>query len=683
MKINPRKFFALTACLAMVVCFANPGCASRKQSEVKIPARVSTQDVQYLKDLARDTWNCIDFMVNEDTQLPYDTIKKTEWTSVSNIGVYVASLSAAVDMGFITREQAKQRLEKLLTNLNSLNKWNGFSQCWNSVKTGVPAAHDTWLSTLDAGNYYAGLTVGRAYFPELKDAFSGQIDIADWSKLYNPETRRLRFGYNFNGGKFGGDLNDLGADSRLASFLAVATGKVPVESWKNLSRDMEERYGYQYLQPGWQGGGLFMQYISGLMLDERHTFVGLSAANFAFAQILHARKNNFPVWGWSACEAPTGEYLGSRALKDEIVTPHASVLAINHYPALVIANLKKLEEMGARQPYEFNGEKKAFGFRDSINIHGNVVANDYLLLDQCMLFLSLANFADDGFVWKTFRKDKAVQNGYEQIADLQPVDYDVLPAKAPGLAAAKPEEKAANVFDVRDTQAGNTQDPFARIIEPGHFLKNFIVKGNEHTVAVHAGKVTLDGDLSEWGQAVPVVLTPKKDAEVTKLTKDSNQGGTFYFMWDEKYLYFAAKVQADDLVFTQTNGEIWKDNVIELFMSPNAHDFGWGRRDCYQIGLAASGPDKQPQVWAWFQDGPTDKIKLASKTGDTLIDGKRGYIVEAAIEWSFLKTVPKPGVIVGASPAFHFVDAKRENEMKLNWCFMPDGKSLGELELKK
>jgi hypothetical protein len=29
------------------------------------------------------------------------------------------------------------------------------------------------------------------------------------------------------------------------------------------------------------------------------------------------------------------------------------------------------------------------------------------------------------------------------------------------------------------------------------------------------------------------------------------------------------------------------------------------------------------------------------------------------------------------------VDAKRENEMKLNWCFMPDGKSLGELELKK
>jgi hypothetical protein len=124
--------------------------------------------------------------------------------------------------------------------------------------------------------------------------------------------------------------------------------------------------------------------------------------------------------------------------------------------------------------------------------------------------------------------------------------------------------------------------------------------------------------------------------------------------------------------------------VIELFLSPDAHNFVWGNKDCFQIGFAASGPDGKPQTWAWFQDGPTDgHVLAASKLGDTLVNGKRGYTIEGAIEWSFLNITPRPALMLGATPAIHFVDQKRENELKLIWCFLPDAKSLGELLLRK
>ena len=75
---------------------------------------------------------------------------------------------------------------------------------------------------------------------------------------------------------------------------------------------MEKKYGLKYFKPGWQGGGLFMQFICGIFLDETATKLGYSEANFAFAQMLHARKIGYRygvgrlhkiqmagVWAWA------------------------------------------------------------------------------------------------------------------------------------------------------------------------------------------------------------------------------------------------------------------------------------------------------------------------------------------------------------------------------------------------
>ncbi len=678
MKKNQRfkPVWLLLAGLGLLMM--NVQCSiSREADYFPIPERISKKDVQYLKWLARDTWACIDYMVDKNTQLPNDNIQfqNKEWTSVTNIGLYVASLAAAVDMRLISRKEALRRLDILLANLDVFVKWNGFTQTWNSVKNGAPASHDPWISILDSGNYYAGLMVGRAYFHELREAFSAQIDIADWATYYNAETQKIKFGYNTKTEEMGGDLDDLGGDPRLAYFVAIALGQVPPESWTRLNRNMEERHGQQYLRPGWQGGGLFMQYISGTLLDERSAFLGMSAANFTFAQILHARQEELPVWGWSACEAPAGNYLGVRLLRDEIVTPHASALAISHYPTLVIENLRKLEDMGARLSYNVGGSRAHFGFRDSIDVTTKAVSDNYLMLDQCLLFLSLANFLDDGIIWKTLKQDAAAQHGYEVIADLQPQDYSVESAQAPG--------QNISVFDLRDTDKTHTRDKWGSLAGENVFVHSYRAKKIKSAEAVAAAApVTLDGRLTEWGKARPIILTIKEDSEHFRMKKTIQRGAKISFMWDDTYLYFAAEVQDEEFIFTRREAEIWQDDVIELFVSPDPSAFVWGNRRDFQIGLTAGGPDGKPQAWAWFQDGnPGKNVKVASRMGDDLLDGKPGYILEAKIRWSFLGVKPRAGESIGVSPAVHFVDESRQNELKLNWCFLPDGKSLGKLTL--
>ena len=125
------------------------------------------------------------------------------------------------------------------------------------------------------------------------------------------------------------------------------------------------------------------------------------------------------MWGWSASAGPRGGYLGWGNIIDSVVTPHASALAINLYPQEVVSNLRMLEKLGARKPYEYQGKMHEFGFRDSIDVCSGDVADGYLILDQAMLFLSLANFLEDGIVWKTFAKSGLVKNGLRLVKDLE------------------------------------------------------------------------------------------------------------------------------------------------------------------------------------------------------------------------------------------------------------------------
>ncbi len=425
------------------------------QAHASLARELSAQDKQYLLTLARHTWDNILWLVHPESGLPYDkNLWELKQTSVTNIGLYAADLIGAVELGFITREEAVARADKMMDGLEKFKHWNGFCQSWNHVETYEPSPHDTWISVLDSGNLAGGLLALKHAFPELKDRAGRYVDAMDWSKFYNRKTHVLYGGYNMAAHQMNENwkLTLLGSDSRLASLLAIGSGKADPAHWQTLSRDMETRYGLDYLVPGWQGGGLFMQYISGLFVDDRATLMGLAAARFAYAQMFHARVIQSPVWGWSASDSPDGTYLGWQALKDSVVTPHASSLPLSFFPKECVANLKKLEEMGARADFVVDGQSRPFGFRDALDLGTNQVTRTYLILDQSMLFLSIVNALKDGVIWRYAARDPIIQKGRELIPDYRAenLDYGAFWKYIQSLKASGPQVCVNTLKAVRE-----------------------------------------------------------------------------------------------------------------------------------------------------------------------------------------------------------------------------------------
>ncbi|OGR50913.1 MAG: hypothetical protein A3I11_06175 [Elusimicrobia bacterium RIFCSPLOWO2_02_FULL_39_32] len=617
-----------------------------------ITDKVSLSERKYLKKLAQDTYRCIDYYVDAETGLPLDNsaVIKNAFTSVTNIGFYMASVAGAVEMGFENRKTAVQKLGKLLESLNKLETWKNFPHSWNSLAD-LKKHKENFISTVDLGNYYAGIIVTRQTFPELKDQCDQLLKI-DWQDLYDPRAKLLFGGFNTEKNEVGSWHYDfLGADSRLVSFLAIAMSGVPLQSWSALNRNLEERYGIQYLKPGWQGGGLFMGFMSGLFLDEEGSLPGLAAGNFAKAQMVHQEKIGSPVWGWSASDSPANGYLGFNAIRDEIITPHASTLAISVFPKEVIQNLKKLEELGVRPRHIIEGQYYDFGFRDAIDLKTARVTKNYLILDQTMLFLALTNFLENKFIIRAFNSYDGVMEGYKKIKDYQ--------NRVPPLEIRYP-------FPLKEKFKLGVQ--------------SFDRKQPEITAAKNLSAAPFNPELAEWNKA-EVQEFDHTFVENGKVADPTDLGAKIQYLWDEQALYLKMDVIDQTIVAKQQGSEIFRDDCVEIYIDPNGDGLLWGHPSDFQIGITPPDSDGQSHSYAWFQK----RIPAQDEVNTIVKTTPAGYDIFTAISWKFLGIIePVRGQSLGISIAVHDVDNDANGEGKLNWHFKSNGSKieLGKLILQ-
>jgi hypothetical protein len=380
----------------------------------------SASDQEYLRQIMRETWDYIDFFRAKQTGYPFDSQKKTDITNTTNIGLYLACLSVAHRLGYISTLEAESRIRPILDSLARTDSWNNLYNNWLDPY-GSTAAKPGANNISDYNKLPAGIMLVRQEFPRFGEECSRFLDGLDWSVFYEPQGDKIRYEFDIVKKTTQNPLwISKGEDKLLGVFLAIASGKVPAKVWDQLDELEDSRYGLRYYMPGWQGGGLFMQYICSIFIDTRGTNIGRSAANFAAAQILHAKALGLPAWGWSACVSPDDVYLGWGRIRDNIVTPHASALAIGYFPLQAVATLRALEKLGARAPYVMGEYEYDFGFRDSVDLKFNRVAEGYLVLDQAMLFLSLANAVENDMVHTMFMADPIAKAGVALIPELRP-----------------------------------------------------------------------------------------------------------------------------------------------------------------------------------------------------------------------------------------------------------------------
>lgn len=569
----------------------------------------------YLTTLAADTWHCLEGLVQSETGLPRDRSGKSEQTSVSNLGLYLTDLVGAAELGLLTREEAERRAAQCLASIERLKTCFGFQQSWNHVITLQPSTNDTWISILDSGNLAAGLLTAGESFPVLRDRCRKLVMAMEWGRFYDAQRDVLLGGYDCAKGRYNPDwtLPFLGTDARLACFFAVASGGAPASIWQRLDRGLESRCHTQYLVPGWQGGGLFMQFINGLWLDERGTLMGHSAQNFAYAQIEYAREKGYPVWGWSASDSPEGSYLGWGKLRDEVVTPHACVLALEYFPRAALTNLHALETLGVRSPQQ--------GFWDSVDFLSGRHSQTYLLLDQSMLFLSLVNYVHGDVIRTLFQRDPLVCRGRELIAEYRTPSYGT------NVSVYVLTDDSGKV---REFEPPAKNPPQARV-----------------------RRVDAMGE-PDW-----VVLSVTNALEsVTVPDAERGLGARVSFRWDDAALVFEAVVHDPGAHNDCTPEELHRGDSVELFVDPRGDGLQWGSRDDFQFGFAPK--DKS---WEWF-----GARLLTDATVEPTADG---YRVRARIPWSLLGVEPKPGLVLACSPAVKSVMAAVGREVKLNWCWVP------------
>ncbi|NJO15024.1 MAG: hypothetical protein HC877_04530 [Thioploca sp.] len=369
-----------------------------------------------------------------------------EDTNVTNIGLYLADLIGALELGWQDNEDIFARLDQTLTSIEALPKSHGFPHTHNHVvsltpkqtfspddrcrEPGTPLlAEPNLFSTVDLSNLAAGLILLRQRIPELAERATALLDAMEWDWLYDNQLGLL-YGCRAHDGNPSTwwHYDWLAADARLAYFIGIGKGDIPPQAWQKLNRDPEEPKctDVSHLKPGWEGGGLFMAFLPGIFIDETTNELGISACNFARDQICVAEQIGAPVWGWSATVLPPHgeEYCGYGCENLDVVVPHASILAAECVtPEQLSQNLLALEALEAREWVTDGEQQFDFGFRASVdwerakNKKPDAVATTYLFLDQSMAFLSLVNEITNGRLRELFHQDEMVKSATAQIAD--------------------------------------------------------------------------------------------------------------------------------------------------------------------------------------------------------------------------------------------------------------------------
>jgi Putative glucoamylase/Protein of unknown function (DUF3131) len=178
-------------------------------------------------------------------------------------------------------------------------------------------------------------------------------------------------------------------------------------------------------------GGMFEAEMPNIVVPEtswgQHSF-GLADKRTVEVQIKYATQElGYPVWGMSPSSTAddTGNYAGygvegqkfpyfgtgatasnpneelsqcNNCATENVVTPHASFIALDAMPQAAYANIQKLRQL-------YPGIYGVDGFFDAVNPTTGAVGHRYLVLDQSMILASLDNALNNRAIQRDFARD--------------------------------------------------------------------------------------------------------------------------------------------------------------------------------------------------------------------------------------------------------------------------------------
>jgi cyclic beta-1,2-glucan synthetase len=490
-----------TAVLAMLTLLwlLAPEVAFRLSGEPSRPQRVlAASDRPLAERYAREHWRYFEDSAHAATHwLVPDNLQETPTpvlatrTSPTNIGLQLLATMSACDLGFIDVGELTTRLERILDTVDGLAKVRGHLMNWYDL-TDLHVLDPPYVSAVDSGNLAGHLL---ALAEGCADLAANDVDEAtrlgtvaararaiamamDFSLFYDPQRRLLSIGYDARTGLLDDSSYDLlASEARLASFIAIAKGDVPVSHWFHLGRSLTVADGATALV-SWSGS--MFEYLMPILVMASRPFSLLDQTHHAAVrrQVAYADVRGAP-WGISESaynvrdRHETYQYrafgVPDLALKrglaaDLVVAPYASALALAVDPVAAMRNLARLDSLGARGRY---------GFYDSLDFtRGNAdgtpaVVRTFMAHHVGMSLVALdnaLNSSDGEGIWQSrFMRNPVVRAASLLLDERVPRRYTIQPAQSDEPLAGF-ERSAHERQVVREFDDANTTEPHVGLL---------------------------------------------------------------------------------------------------------------------------------------------------------------------------------------------------------------------------
>ncbi|MHB8066739.1 MAG: GH36-type glycosyl hydrolase domain-containing protein [Desulfobaccales bacterium] len=348
---------------------------------------------------------------------------------------------------------------------------------------------------------------------------SSELTRMEYGFLFDQTRHLMAIGYNVSERRLDSSYYDLlASEARFPTFVAIAQGELPQESWFALGR-LLTTVGGEALLLSWSGS--MFEYLMPLLVmpTYENTLLDQTCKVAVERQIEYGKKRGVP-WGISesgynaidihlnyqyrAFGVP-GLGLKRGLAEDLVIAPYASALALMVAPEEACLNLEQLAAVG------FEGK---FGFYEAIDYtpsrlprgQSSAVVRSFMAHHQGMSFLSLAYLLLDRPMQKRFESDPLFQATLLLLQERIPkattfyVHADEITGSQPTSSVP---ETPVRVFHTPDTPIPEVQ-----------LLSN----GSYHVMITNAG-----GGYSRW-----------KDIAVTRWREDStcDNWGTFCYLRD-------------------------------------------------------------------------------------------------------------------------------------------------------
>jgi len=618
------------------------------------------EEAEKLHKLSRDIWSFFEvYVTSEDNWLPPDNVQITpprgvaHRTSPTNIGLYLTCILAARDFGYISTIEMLDKLERTVTSIEKLEKWEGHLLNWYDTQTLVPL-HPQYVSTVDSGNFIVCLMTIKEGLAEwlgvdyednpLIPRLDALIHNTDFRPLYDHNARLLSLGYHVGRHERDTIVYDLMAsEARQASFIAIALGQVSVSHWHALGRTMT-KIGQHATLLSWSGTmfeylmpWLFMRTYRNSIWDS--TYHGVVDRQIEYA---HGRGVPFGIsesgyyafdyqmnYQYQAFGVPGLGF--KRGLEqDLVVAPYATIMALPYAKDVGLADLDLLEKLGARGEYGYYEAVEYTPARLPKN-QECIVIMSFMAHHQGMSLLTLANVLLPKKMYDRFHSNKYVRSVELLLQERIPNRPRILdrPTKA---KVQREDIKQAHTGGFREYISPNTPTPEVCILSNGAYMSVVSVSGGGFSR--YEGKA-----ITRW-QEDPVIDRSGSYMYIRDITQDQVWSATFHpcrVTSPEQYIRFSL----DNALFTRVDGSI--RTSLEICVSPESN------AEVRRLSLTNTGEDTRIIEVTTFQElALADPIaddahpafsKLFVRTeyneeADCLVAGRRPREVAGTQIWS-------------------------------------------------